>query len=190
MKTVILNASPRRKGSTARLLDEVRAGLKGGGEVEWIDVNNLQMAPCKACLGCRPDRECVLKEDDAHRIGRKIKKADVLVIGSPNYVGNITGPLKTLFDRVLTSIEVLPPGGMPSPIIKGRKSAIITSCGCPFPFSMLKSQSWGTINSIKTFLKAGGYDIKGILNLPFAAPEREINESYLKRARRIGAGIS
>jgi len=37
-------------------------------------------------MKCRPDGECSLPEDDAHRVGRKIKEADGLIVGTPTYL--------------------------------------------------------------------------------------------------------
>lgn len=190
MKIVILNGGPRKEGSTAMLLNDLKKGVEEGSSVEWIDVYDLNVTPCRGCLGCRPDKECALKEDDAHRVGRKIKEADALVIGCPTYTGNITGPLKTLFDRVLTSIEVLPENSFPTPINKGRKAAIVVTSACPAPFHKQKNQSWGTVNSIKAFLKAGGYDIRGTVNLPGANLVKKVNVRYIQKARKLGRELS
>ena len=60
MKILILNGSPRKKGTVATLLKAVVEGINKSHEVEWIDVYDLKMKPCIACMKCRPDGECAV----------------------------------------------------------------------------------------------------------------------------------
>ena len=105
MNILILNCSPRQQGYTTTILQHIREGIPQDNTIEWVDVNNLSIKPCMGCLQCRPDKECVLKEEDGHIVGRKIQAADALVIGCPTYWGNMTGPLKMLFDRLVPIFE-------------------------------------------------------------------------------------
>jgi len=66
---------------------------------------DLKIKPCIGCLKYRPNKKCVLPYDDAHLLSEKIKQADILIIGSPTYWGNIPGPLTTLFDKKVTTFE-------------------------------------------------------------------------------------
>jgi len=43
MKVLILNGSPRRNGSTASILKAVYAGASVTHEVEWVDVNQIDL---------------------------------------------------------------------------------------------------------------------------------------------------
>jgi len=99
MNIMILNGSPRRKGTVAKLLKSIGTAIDEKHTVEWIDVYDQKMRPCIACMKCRPDAECVLSEDGAHIIGRKIKDADGLIVGTPTHWGNMSAQLKLLFDR-------------------------------------------------------------------------------------------
>ena len=90
MKILVLNGSPRKKGAVATLLNSIAEGARERHEVEWIDVYDLKMKPCIACMKCRPDGECVLPEDDAHVVGRKIKEAHGLIVGTPTHWGNMS----------------------------------------------------------------------------------------------------
>src|SRR5512135_952449 len=166
---LILNASPRKHGVTSSILriiaDEARAA---GAEVEWVDVNSLSIRPCIGCLKCRPDKKCILPKDDAHRIGELIERCSGLVVGTPTYWGNMTGPLKLLFDRNVTALEhyVLYSMRFPKPKQKGKKAAIVTASLAPFPFNQLPSQSRGTLRTVKTMLRAAGFDITEQINVP------------------------
>jgi NAD(P)H-dependent FMN reductase len=162
MNILILNASPRRKGVTARALERLKAGLENH-VVEWYDIHKLSIRPCTGCLKCRPEGECILKKDDGHLMAGKIRWADLIVIGSPVYWGNVPGPLKTLFDRNVTLFEKVEAGPMnrvPEPRLRGKEAITITSCGSGFPFSLLPSQAGGTIRALKTILRSGGIRIR------------------------------
>jgi len=85
MNILVLNGSPRRKGTVAKLLKGIAKGIDEKHTVEWMDVYDLKMRPCIACMKCRPDAECVLPEDDAHIVGRKLKDAEGLIMGTPTH---------------------------------------------------------------------------------------------------------
>jgi multimeric flavodoxin WrbA len=80
----------------------VAQGAAEKHEVDWVDVYDLEMRPCLACMKCRPEGECVQAEDDAHRVGRKIREAGALVVGTPTYFSNMSAILKMLFERNVT----------------------------------------------------------------------------------------
>jgi len=52
MKILVLNGSPRKKGTIATLLKMVAEGAGESSEIEWIDVYDLKMKPCIACMKC------------------------------------------------------------------------------------------------------------------------------------------
>jgi len=186
MKILMLNGGPRKKGNTATVLKELADALEKNHEVQWVDVYGLELKPCMGCLKCRPDGECVLPQDGAHAVGKMIDETDALVVGTPTYWGNMTGPLKILFDRSVPRIEYIGGGMLPKPNHKGKPAVIVTASAAPWPFNLIKSQSGGAVRSVKTVLKSGGYNIKGIINVPDMARRSEIPEKYLKRARKLG----
>lgn len=165
MKTLILNGSPRKNGVTSQILSRIENLLDNLTTVEHLSVYDMDIKPCIGCLKCRPDKTCVLKEDDAHRTVNKIDDADLFIVGSPTYWGNMSGPLKTLFDRAVPTFEYID-GLNIKPVQKGKKAIIVTASSAPYPFNLLGSQSRGTVKSIKTILKSGGYKIIKTINIP------------------------
>ncbi len=193
MKILILNGSPRRRGVTSILLDELAAGIVGKHEVETVRVHDLKMKPCIGCLKCRPDQTCILPRDDAHSLGEAVKNADILVIGSPVYWGNMPGPLKIFFDRnvpLFEYCEAKPIRYIPKPRLKGKSAVLIVCVASPFPYSLLPSQTRGTIRSLKTILKAGGIRIISVLRVSDTFSFDKKKNHYLKRVRRIADLIS
>ncbi|MBD3176819.1 MAG: hypothetical protein GF320_16695, partial [Armatimonadia bacterium] len=135
MDLLALNGSPKTDGTVAALLDEVtRAAKEGGARTERVDVYGLQVAPCIGCMACRPDKECVLEEDDAHVMARKLPECDGLVVATPTYWANMSSPLKALFDRIVPAIMGECDKGLPVPRHQGKPAVIVTACTTPWPF--------------------------------------------------------
>jgi len=194
MKILILNGSPRRKGVTSTLLAELAAGIHEKHEVETVRVHDLHMKPCIGCLKCRPDRTCILPRDDAHSLAEAVKNADLLVIGSPVYWGNIPGPLKIFFDRNVPLFEYCeadkPARSFPKPQLTGKTAILIVCVGSPFPFSLLQSQCGGALRSLKTILRAGGIKVISVLRASDSFNFDKKKKRYLQRVRRIARLIN
>jgi NAD(P)H-dependent FMN reductase len=188
MKILILNASPRRKGVSSTLLSELATEIIDEHDVKIVRIQDLNMRPCIGCMKCRPDKICILPKDDAHSLAEEVKEADVLVIGSPVYWGNMPGPLKIFFDRnvpLFEYCEAKPIRYIPKPQLKGKLAVLIIPVGSPFPYNLLPSQCWGAIRSLKTILKAGGIRILSVQRVPDTFNFEKKSERYLRRMRKI-----
>jgi multimeric flavodoxin WrbA len=83
------------------IIDSVLMGAKDAGhKIEFIKLNDLDFSPCQACDDCRsaPGKRCKLKDDGAEVL-RKTEECDVLVFGSPIYMGGISAQAKAFIDR-------------------------------------------------------------------------------------------
>lgn len=108
VKTVIINASPRRNWNTAQLLKEAQKGAESAGaEVEYVNLYDLDFKGCRSCLACkRKDAErcrCYWKDDLSPLIDR-ILAADNLIIGTPIYFGEPTAEFRALYERLLCCV--------------------------------------------------------------------------------------
>ena len=125
MKILILNGSPRCQGLISRMLDIMAEEARiRGAEVEAISIHKLQVRPCTGCMACRSRQACVLPEDDAQRTLQKIQWADVLIVGSPCYWGNMNGHLKVVFDRIVYGMMGESPKGLPQDGIQALRSTL------------------------------------------------------------------
>lgn len=94
-----------KNGKTAQLLDAFIEGAKSTGHnIETFYLQSMNIHGCLGCDGCRNalkgcDNPCVQK-DDMTKIYSAFMKADVVVFVSPEYFGSISGPLKTVTDRL------------------------------------------------------------------------------------------
>ncbi len=192
MNVLIINASPRKKGITSALLDEVKRVINPTYRVDTVRIQDLETRPCIGCLKCRPDKPCVLPKDDAHSLAEKIKEADLLIIGSPVYWGNMPGTLKLFFDRNVPLFEYCEAKAIkyiPRPQLKGKKAILIVSVASPFPYNLLPSQSRGAIRSLKTVLKAGGIKIVSIINVTNTFNFEKNKQYYLNKIKRIISSV-
>lgn len=186
MKILILNGSPRTRGLISRMLnimaEETRAH---GGEVEEVQISKLQVHPCTGCMSCRTKNACILPEDDAQRVLQKIQCADVLIIGSPCYWGNMNGYLKVLFDRIVYGMMGESPKGIPQPLHKGKKAVIVSTCSTPWPFNIWFNQTRGVVKALREILKWSGFSIRGIIQKGGTKQHPELTESDRRKCRRI-----
>lgn len=188
MKVLVLNASPKRGGKVAGLLAAVAAGARARHEVEQIEVYGLSIKPCIGCMKCRPDRPCALPRDDAHAVAEKIAAADVLVIGTPTYWGNMSAPLKALFDRIVTTLEYIDTERMslPTPLLKGKRAVIVTASSAPWPLNHLPSQARGAVRSVSLILKSAGCRVVGTMMLGNTRSMETVPPRFLRRAEALG----
>ncbi len=94
MKTLIINGSPRKRGDTTELLTALKKQL--AGEIVEISAYYDKVAPCNDCRYCWRKKGCVIK-DDMTMIYKD--DFDTVVIASPLYMSNLTGPLMCLASR-------------------------------------------------------------------------------------------
>lgn len=133
MKVVGFVGSPRKKGNTLAMVNEVLRGARdAGAETEIHVLNALNMKGCQACYKCQtPDGRCVQK-DDMQKLYDAIFSADGVVIGSPVYMLQVTGQTKTFVDRLFALLYFK--DGKPGIFgnkIKGKKTVAVYSQGQP-----------------------------------------------------------
>lgn len=104
MKVVALNGSPHKRGNTYDLLNVALGELKTAGvKTELIQLAPLKLQPCTACYKCKKKTDGLchgVKGDGLNDILPKIWEADGLLLGSPTWIGNVTGHAKNFIDRV------------------------------------------------------------------------------------------
>ena len=104
-KIIAINGSPRSGWNTDILVREAAAGAaSAGAEVEVIELYKLEkFTGCVSCFGCKlPDNlgKCVCR-DGLAPVLEAIRSADGLIIGSPNYLGDVTAGFRALYERLI-----------------------------------------------------------------------------------------
>ena len=104
-KIVVINAGPRTTWNTAALLQEAARGAEAeGAEVKSFDLYKLEkFTGCISCFGCKLPAtmgKCVCR-DALSPVLEEIRTADGLILGSPNYLGNLTAAFRALYERLV-----------------------------------------------------------------------------------------
>ncbi|MGN1317983.1 MAG: flavodoxin family protein [Lachnospirales bacterium] len=101
MKVLLLNGSPKSKGSTYTLLSEVEKALNSNGvETEIVHIGNNVTSGCMGCGFCGKNGKCVNDKDSLNPLLDKIKEADGYVFGSPVHYAAASGALTSFLDRL------------------------------------------------------------------------------------------
>lgn len=105
MKAIAINGSPRKNRNTATLLENALNGAKSqGSDVEMIHLYDLNYTGCISCFNCKrkddPKPGQCSKIDELSPVLEKIMKSDILFIGSPIYLGDVTGAVRCLLERL------------------------------------------------------------------------------------------
>jgi len=103
MRVLAISGSPLKNGNTSRLIDVIISDLSKSGvadlKIKEISLAGNNIRPCKSCRKCMKEGHCVLRSDDFLSIARKMKKSDLIIIGSPVYFHDVNGQIKNLIDR-------------------------------------------------------------------------------------------
>ncbi len=134
-KIVALLGSPRTGSNSALIAERIIASASAlGATSETFALYKLNYSGCVACMGCKKSSdECVLRDDLTHAL-RAIREADILILATPVYFGQITGPMKCAIDRMYSFV---PPeyltGGSKTRLAPGKHCVFITTQGAPDP---------------------------------------------------------
>lgn len=101
MKVIGFSGSPRKNANTDRLVEHVLAGAQtAGAETAFFRIASLSIKGCVSCYHCKSHDTCAIN-DGMQTLYKEIHSADAVVIGSPIYMGQMTGQTKTFVDRLL-----------------------------------------------------------------------------------------
>jgi multimeric flavodoxin WrbA len=130
MKVIAILGSPRPNGNSAVLAREVLARLMAAGaQVQVQELNRLTFKGCQGCGACKTTSEACVIEDDFTPLYEAVREADVLLLASPVYFGDLSGQLKCFFDRFYAFANP----DFTSRLAPGKKSVFILTQGAPPP---------------------------------------------------------
>ena len=98
MKVIIINGSAR-KGNTLTAIEAFVKGASEKNEIEIIEPDKLNIAPCKGCGACQCSKGCVDKDDTNPTID-KIAAADMILFATPVYWWGMSAQLKLIMESI------------------------------------------------------------------------------------------
>ena len=104
-RIVAVNAGPRKGWNTDTLITEASKGAEAAGAViERFDLFRLERyTGCISCFGCKKEKNkghCICR-DGLTPVLDAIRASDGLIIGSPNYLGELTASFRALYERLV-----------------------------------------------------------------------------------------
>ncbi len=116
MKIVAVLGSPRPQGNSAGLARAfLAAAREQGAEVQEFLLNQMDFRGCQGCRACKEKSETCILEDDLAPVLAAVRSADLLLLASPVYFGDLSGQMKCFFDRTYSCLNPdfssrVPPG--------------------------------------------------------------------------------
>lgn len=184
MKILVVLGSPRKKGNSAILAEQIARGAKSAkARVETVYLQGRKIAACKACFACRkPGSKGCSIGDDMQEIYVKLVEADALVIASPVYWFTMSAQTKIFMDRCFA----LPAYGEKP--LYGKRIAIAMTYGGDDPFDS------GCVNALRAFQDAFAYKESVIVGMVYgsaeAAGEIRFNEKVMQEAFELGKKLA
>ena len=119
MKVIAFNGSPRKHWNTAMMLEKALEGAQSrGAKVKLIHLYDLNYKGCISCFarktkGGKSYGKCIVA-DDLKPLFNKIEGADALIFGSPVYLGNVSGEMRSFLERLVFQYLTYtdPPGSL------------------------------------------------------------------------------
>lgn len=104
-KIIAVNAGPRKGWNTDTLISEAAKGAESAGAaVERFDLFRLEKyTGCISCFGCKKEKNkghCICR-DGLTPVLDAIRESDGLIIGSPNYLSELTASFRALYERMI-----------------------------------------------------------------------------------------
>lgn len=99
MKILAINGSHRAGKSTAALLEAaLEEARSAGAETELVELSQCNIEFCIGCNKCLSSKTCTI-DDDMTGLFDKLRAADGIILGSPDYFSNATARMVNFIDR-------------------------------------------------------------------------------------------
>ena len=181
---LILKGSPREKGNSSTLADQVAAGAAASGaQVESFVLQDMNIQPCNACDACHEtgDMQCVI-EDDMQPLYPKLRNADAIVIASPIYWFTMSAQTKLCIDRWY-ALE-----GPRGNALAGKQIGIVLTYGDSNQFTS------GAINAMRAFEDMFRYIKAEIVGMVYGTAmnpgDAQKQPDLMERAYKLGQELA
>jgi multimeric flavodoxin WrbA len=134
-KIIAINGSPRKTWNTATLLNKAIEGAASkGAKTNIIHLYDLDYKGCRSCFSCKLKGgksygRCAAR-DELTPVLDLIVNADALILGSPIYIGAVTGMMRSFLERLTFPYLVYDPEHT-SLFTKKMPVAFIYTMGAP-----------------------------------------------------------
>lgn len=145
----MIDGSPHKEGTTARLIAAFVAALPPGAAVERFCCFDQSPLPCDDCRYCHTAAGC--SKPDLGNFYEILERADILVFAAPVYNRSFPAPMKALIDRLQRYWVARFIRGERPPIARPKQAVLLLSSGGPEDPSDL---IWQQLRPVLTILHA------------------------------------
>ena len=133
MKIVTLLGSPRTRGISSTIANRFTTTAAAlGAKTQTFELNRLIYRGCQGCYACKTTLDHCVLEDELAEVLQAAAEADVLVLATSVYYGDVTGQLKCFIDRTFSWLKPDYVGNpQPSRLTPGKTLVVVMSQGNP-----------------------------------------------------------
>ena len=187
MKIACIQGSPRTRSCSSAIAERFCTAARAlGAEISTFRLAALSYSGCIACMRCKTDSEKCVLEDDLAGVLQAIYDADVLVMSSPVYFGEVCAQLKGCIDRTFSFLAPgFKDGGESSRLSPGRTFVMALTQGDP------NEASFSDIfPRYSTFYKWYGYDYAHVIRAcGVDDPDSDTMQPALAQANELAAQL-
>lgn len=100
MKVIAVLGSPHKDGASSTIAKEVLRGAEDAGhEIVIYNINDMNINGCQGCGYCKNNRADCIIDDDLKTYWKDLHECGALIVSSPNYCAQVTGPMITFMNR-------------------------------------------------------------------------------------------
>ncbi len=128
MKLVCIHGSPREAGNSSKIANHLCASVQANGvSVKTYFLNKLKYIGCQSCMECKGKSEICVLQDELKEVLSEFKSADIIVLASPIFFGDISAQMKGFIDRTYSYLTP----DYKSRLLPGKKMVMILAQGDP-----------------------------------------------------------
>lgn len=163
-----------RKGNTEAMVEKALEGAKEAGALtEHVKLRELKIDPCCGEDECWHTEMCSSDKDELTEVFKKIREADALILGSPNYFNNVSWLFKIFIDRTNPYSKFKRLGG--------KKVALIVAGGYSDEANK-KAEDY-----LREFSRIHGWQVSGSVRGHVEKPQdAEKDEKLMKKCLELG----
>jgi len=132
-KIACLLGSPRSGGNSDTIARKIMETAEAkGASADIFALCNMNFKGCCACLACKKGLDKCAMQDDLTTALDSIREADILIIASPVYFGQVTGVMKMAIDRMYSFLDAgYLTGGKRTRLADGKKCVFVLTQAAP-----------------------------------------------------------
>jgi multimeric flavodoxin WrbA len=106
MRVAVILGSPRLAGNSTTLADLFCEEFNGSDvSIARHHLNSMNIKGCQSCSACKGKSETCVVKDDLTQVLADVADADIIVLATPVYWGDISGQMKLFIDRTYSYLK-------------------------------------------------------------------------------------